>query len=463
MYRTNNNRNLKSKTIIFVYFLLLFIPSIILAQDTWEYVYDPYPYVDGYHSEDVVKCSDGGYIFCSTGFVEDPENPGFNVASFGITFKVDSNGILEWIDQDTVDYIPLSKDYGLAVLTDGGIVTAVGPEYAGSCALIKRDANGNRIWQINPGFAPHSLIDAEDGGVVAVGNAPWEEDNIKKFSSDGVLQWGKRIRASNLFSVIRSSESGYITTGRYDGQNYGDVAVAKTNTNGDTLWTKYLDGFNSTDEGKSVIETISGEIIVVGRTNWAGFIWKLDQLGNTSDIEMIDESIGWATWSANEYINNSIITWGAGPNNLARFNRFSSELEHLDTVIDYCSGGDKGFLIEEEHLIYCKWPNLTVIKTLYQPTDIEGYIIPEIECNSLMNYPNPFNPQTNILFDLPLNIENPVLEIYNIKGQIIESIGIITNQNSIIWDASKHSTGIYLYKIKADNFVSGVKKMTLLK
>ena len=69
----------------------------------------------------------------------------------------------------------------------------------------------------------------------------------------------------------------------------------------------------------------------------------------------------------------------------------------------------------------------------------------------------------NILFDLPHNLINPLLEIYNIKGQIIESIGILTNQNSIIWDASKHSTGIYLYKINADNFISGVKKMTLLK
>ncbi len=458
------------KTIAILLIIILFSITLI-AQDIWEYVYNPYSYVDGYLREDVAKCSDGGYIFCSTGFVEDPENPGFNVTSFGITFKVDCYGNLEWYHQDIVSSNTLNKDYGLAVLTDGGIVTAVGPEYSGSCALIKRDNNGNLIWQINPEFSPHSLIGTDDGGVIAVGNAPWGDDNMKKFSSDGVLQWGKRIRASNLFSVIRSSESGYITTGRYDGQNYGDVAVAKTNTNGDTLWTKYLDGFNSTDEGKSVIETISGEIIVVGRTNWAGFIWKLDQLGNTLNLEIIDENIGWANWSANEYIDNSIITWGAGPDYNWILNRYDSELNYIDTMDPVSIGsGDKGFLTENEYLVYCQWPDLTVTKTLYQPTDNEEYTLPEIEINTLMNYPNPFNPTTTIEFSIQ-NESNIELTIFNIRGQKVKTLinSDCTNGNhSIMWDGVDESnnpvsSGIYLYKLKVNGKTEATKKCLLLK
>ena len=448
-----------------IIFCFLFLwGSLLISQNTWEHIYDPYPYVDGYHREDVVKCSDGGYAFCGGGFTFDPENPGMYLDYFGITFKVDANGVLDWFYQDIVNSNTLNKDYGLAVLTDGGIVTAVGPEYAGSCALIKRDNNGNLIWQINPDFAPHSLIGTEDGGVIAVGNAPWEEDNMKKFSSEGVLQWGKRIRASILYSVIRSFDGGFITSGSYYGQNEGDVAVAKTDANGDTLWTKYLDGFNSTDEGKCVFETSTGEIIVVGRIDWAGFIWKLDQLGNTLNLEMIDESIGWAIWSANEYVDNSIITWGCGPENNWILNRFDSEFNYIDTMDPIGIGiGDKGFLIDDEYLVFCQWPDLTVTKTLYQPVGIENNVIPANDNILLTNYPNPFNPKTNILFYLPTNFENPVLEIFNIKGQIIESFELKTNHSSIIWDASEYSSGIYLYQIKSDNQISVINKMTLLK
>ena len=175
---------MKRKIIVLTFIILHFTFYIQLqAEDTWLHEYNPYPNVDGYLREDVVKCPDGGYAFCGTGFIWDSENPGFYDYCFGITFKVDSNGILEWIEQDTVSYIPMSKDYGLAVLSDGGIVTAVGPEFAGSCALLKRDIQGNRIWQINPCFAPHSLIDTDDGGFVAVGYAPWDENNMKKYNS----------------------------------------------------------------------------------------------------------------------------------------------------------------------------------------------------------------------------------------------------------------------------------------
>ena len=448
---------------------LIIYSSLLIAQDTWEHVYDPYPYFDGYLREDVVKCSDGGYAFCGSGFVEDPWNPGFYIEHFGITFKLDADGILEWIDQDTVSYIPMSKDYGLAHLSDGSIVTAVGPEFAGNCALIKRDTQGNRVWQIYPGpIFPHSLIDTEDGGVVAVGNAPWEENNIKKFSSEGELQWEKRIRASNLYSVVTSFDGGFITSGVYYGQNNGDVAVAKTDADGDTLWTKYLDGFGDADYGKCVIETSTHNILVFGEfvnlyTGSPGYIWMLDQNGETIDLEIIDQDIGWAIWSANEYLDNSIITWGNGPDHIARYNRFNSELEHIDTMIDLCSGGDKGFIIDNSYLVFCKWPDLTVNKTMYQPVSIEDNFIPSNDNILLTNYPNPFNPQTNILFHLPTNFENPVLEIFNVKGQFMESFKLKTNQSSIIWDASKYSTGIYLYQIKSDNLISVINKMTLLK
>jgi hypothetical protein len=85
------------------------------------------------------------------------------------------------------------------------------------------------------------------------------------------------------------------------------------------------------------------------------------------------------------------------------------------------------------------------------------------------NYPNPFNPSTVISYQIPGN-EFVTLEVYNMLGQKVKTL---INQNqeagyySVEWDGRNNfgnpvSSGIYLYRIKAGNFIS-VHKMTLLR
>ncbi len=89
----------------------------------------------------------------------------------------------------------------------------------------------------------------------------------------------------------------------------------------------------------------------------------------------------------------------------------------------------------------------------------------------LTNYPNPFNPVTTISYDLPFNIINPVIEIFNIKGERIREFKIENVKckiNSVVWDGTdnyrnKVSSGVYLYRLKSDDLVSKTKKMILLK
>lgn len=80
------------------------------------------------------------------------------------------------------------------------------------------------------------------------------------------------------------------------------------------------------------------------------------------------------------------------------------------------------------------------------------------------NYPNPFNSTTNLRIEVPFNSEVN-LSIYDILGRKIETIideskdqGIYT----IIWDASKYSSGVYFAVMKATNHTL-VNKMILLK
>lgn len=86
------------------------------------------------------------------------------------------------------------------------------------------------------------------------------------------------------------------------------------------------------------------------------------------------------------------------------------------------------------------------------------------EFKLLQNYPNPFNPTTNIRFGLPK--ESSVrLTIFNILGQ---EVAVLVNNtlpagyHKVSFDAANLNTGMYIYKIEADNFVS-VKKMLFVK
>ena len=79
------------------------------------------------------------------------------------------------------------------------------------------------------------------------------------------------------------------------------------------------------------------------------------------------------------------------------------------------------------------------------------------------NYPNPFNPTTTIGFSLPVK-SDVSLSIYNIAGQLVKEFNgtFEAGEQSFVWDASAQASGVYFYKLNANNF-SETKKMVLLK
>lgn len=97
-------------------------------------------------------------------------------------------------------------------------------------------------------------------------------------------------------------------------------------------------------------------------------------------------------------------------------------------------------------------------------TDVEDIGSVPTDFNLMQNYPNPFNPTTTIRFALPK--ESSVrLTVFNILGQEVASLvqGTMTaGFHKVDFDASKLTSGMYIYRIEAGNFVS-VKKMVLMK
>jgi len=80
------------------------------------------------------------------------------------------------------------------------------------------------------------------------------------------------------------------------------------------------------------------------------------------------------------------------------------------------------------------------------------------------NYPNPFNSETKISFILPEK-SRVYISIYDIRGQFIENLVEGTYEKgkyNFTWDAKELKSGIYLIRMRANNYYS-VKKCLLLK
>lgn len=86
------------------------------------------------------------------------------------------------------------------------------------------------------------------------------------------------------------------------------------------------------------------------------------------------------------------------------------------------------------------------------------------------NYPNPFNPETTIRFDLPERM-NVTVNVYNILGELVKTLVHNTQMpagyHSISWNGTNHmgmsvASGIYLYHVEAGEHQS-TQRMVLLK
>jgi hypothetical protein len=96
--------------------------------------------------------------------------------------------------------------------------------------------------------------------------------------------------------------------------------------------------------------------------------------------------------------------------------------------------------------------------------DVEDEINSIYDYKLVQNYPNPFNPSTKI--DYSLKSEGfATLKVYNILGQEVVTL-VNTMQtaglHSVNFDASRLSSGIYLYKLDSNGFTQ-TKKMMLIK
>ena len=105
---------------------------------------------------------------------------------------------------------------------------------------------------------------------------------------------------------------------------------------------------------------------------------------------------------------------------------------------------------------------LAVFKNYFEGVD-PNYVPTEFALKG--NYPNPFNPLTNIAFDLPFDgMVN--MTVFNIAGRqvakLIDRQSMQAGSYELTWNAADHASGIYIVRAQYGTDVA-YHKMTLLK
>ncbi len=217
---------------------------------------------------------------------------------FGLLFSLPAFSQQTW----ERTYGGSSYDGGFSVqqTTDGGYVVAGRTFSFGNgwqAYLVKTNASGDTLWTRNFGGTGYdegySIQQTQDGGYVVAGFTNSFGDNnqvyLVKTNTFGDTLWTKTYGGTGDDwgnSVQQTSDSGYIVAGVT--RSFGDtdqVYLIKINASGDTLWARTYGGTGS-DRCYAVQQTQDGGYIVAGYTGSFGdggqvYLIKTNASGDT--------------------------------------------------------------------------------------------------------------------------------------------------------------------------------------
>lgn len=254
----------------------------------------------------VKPTTDGGFIIAGfTGSYGAGGNDGWLI-------KTNASGITTW--SKTLGDGGLQELEAVVQTTDGGYA-AVGINYTTGTQyydiyLVRLDSNGDSLWTKNIGGQSYeignSIQQTADGGFI-IGGQTYSYGNedgdfyMVKTDANGVVQWEKTYANNGLQEahyVQIASAGGYVLVGDADNLATGlgdtDIWLIRTDTNGDTLWTKTYGGTKK-DGGKTIENTSDGGFVMAGITrsfnliNPNYYLVKTDASGN---IEWSNYSYG---------------------------------------------------------------------------------------------------------------------------------------------------------------------------
>jgi hypothetical protein len=105
-----------------------------------------------------------------------------------------------------------------------------------------------------------------------------------------------------------------------------------------------------------------------------------------------------------------------------------------------------------------------VINMVKESTSADDENVQSLSFSLYQNYPNPFNPSTTMKFSIPKESFTK-LEIFNALGEKVSTLvseNLSAGTYEYEWNAEGLPSGIYFYRLSAENFVQ-TKKLLLIK
>lgn len=478
-----SNNTAKSNKLCFLLFTIILF-SAVYGQITWQKTY-------GWENDDKGRCikqtNDGGYILVgdSDWFWNSDDRKLYGDI---LLMKLDALGDTLW----TKKYGGMYWDEGYDVLETEdncflvlGSTDRYGPTY-NDVYLLKIDEKGDTLWtkkyRRSGADIGYSILETVDQGFLISG-ATYEADGssvayIIRIDSLGTFIWDKLYSGISSAKQIIQAPGGYIFVGS-GGQGNSDFQIFKTDMYGDTLWTKaYGDSFDNRARG--IVKTDDLGFIIAGDTEYLGpyglehniLILKTDSLGNLiwekeynmsyADIPKSIQStkdggyiIAGLTITSDKYSQALLMKLDKNCDSLWTQTFGFDDVDHAYYTEQTSDGGYilTGFseINTDNEILIVKTDPFGYITGLND----ESYVTEKPYFLLLKNYPNPFNQQTVISYQLPLYSQNIEINIYNITGQKVR--GLFKSKQTygaykILWNGLNNKgqtlpSGIYFIQI----------------
>ena len=412
----------------------------------------------------VEQNSDSGYIICG------------KAGNSSFLLRTNASGNTIWskiivgFNFITANEVHQTGDGGFIVIATVSPLT--GPDYI---LLLKTDAGGNITWQkiLSSGAANYddgySVRQTNDGGYILTGATinPSVSSGMLLVKTDtaGSILWAKTFNAPGTFnigwSVRQTADDGYIIGGQTYTTNY-DAYIIKTNSTGDTLWTRAYGGANP-DYARAVQETSDGGYLLTGYTQSFG-------AGGADGYLLKTDSDGDLSWSK---------AFGGSNPDLFYFGTQTSDAGYVaaGSTVSFGSGSADAYLVKTDAGGNSGCNEINAGTVEYVPPCIPGTVIftvisvvtapalslttgsggtatslclttgiHEMENEELpiTIYPNPFSNETTISFSG--FVQSGEVEIFTMHGKKVYSNKIV-NATEVNVRVENMTPGMYFVKL----------------
>lgn len=419
----------------------------------------------------------------ASGLLPDSEN---NLIVSGTRlWKFNQNGELLW-NKFPGPY----KGFARAFLDDSGMIISSTESNNNSFLIRKNSEMGDSVWsrifrptgttaaRWRDATVDHEANIITTGYMNKIGFGAVYDCMTVKYSNDGELLWYDRIDEGNEtfgYAVAADNNGNIYVAGEKD----LNILTVKYALNGDTLWQREFNGGSGDigfdiqvdSLGNSYVSGVSGGLGIVlikydpsGNLLWLrnhtdvpfsvfSSIVRIDSQGNPYLAFSINSSGGRYEYAVAKYDSEGDLLW------LGRYNYNNQYCEVYDFTIDrnfdvYVTGRCGSYLS-------------TVKLVQYMTSSTESEKSMTIGYELIGNFPNPFNPVTQIVFRLDKAC-TAKLEVHDAGGRKIATLlntWIPSGRHEVAFDSRNYggiSSGVYFYTLKAGEY-SKTLRMVVLK